>query len=114
MPYKDIEDQRKCWRRWYYINKKKAYKAIRTRRMNIKQWLYEYKSKRGCGRCPENFPPCLEFHHKGGSKEDKRMEISRMLQWGHSKEEILKEIAKCELLCSNCHRKEHHGFFEVT
>lgn len=43
----------------------------------------------------------LDFHHKG----DKNFNISQRLR--HSIETLKKEIVKCDLLCSNCHRELH-------
>jgi hypothetical protein len=62
------------------------------------------KVQLGCSRCPENHPSCLDFHH---CDEEKEFCISDMINEKHSEEKILAEIAKCEVLCANCHRKEH-------
>lgn len=32
-----------------------------------------------------------------------------MFTTGASKDSIKKELEKCIVLCSNCHRKEHYG-----
>lgn len=45
----------------------------------------------------------LEFHHLDPSK--KEFQINK--RWSMSDESILKEIDKCVLLCSNCHREVH-------
>lgn len=78
----------------YKINQKKF---IESRL----KWIHEYKHKRGCAFCRENDPRCLDFHHR--ESETKIMGIAYMMS--RHKEKILKEIAKCDLLCSNCHRK---------
>ena len=57
----------------------------------------------GCSICEESEPACLDFHHLG----DKDMPVSQMK--GMSDVRILEEIAKCVLLCANCHRKVHAG-----
>lgn len=46
----------------------------------------------------------MDFHHL----EDKDGTIARMVLSG-SKSKIEAEIAKCVLICSNCHRIRHHG-----
>lgn len=66
-------------------------------------WLWKYKKKRGCSFCGENDPACLDFHHRKRSEKEK--ELSQM--HCHSIDELKKEIEKCEILCSNCHRKLH-------
>lgn len=71
-----------------------------------RKWFTEYKSTLKCSRCPENHPSCLEFHHI--DPKTKRFEISESINKKIKlKEEILEEIKKCEILCSNCHRKLH-------
>lgn len=73
------------------------------RRKELRIWILAYKSERGCNRCPERHPACLQFHHL----RDKKAQIADMVRLGHGKENILEEIAKCELICGNCHAKEH-------
>ena len=59
-----------------------------------------------CEMCGENHPACLDFHHK--DKKDKSFNVAIMASSGYSIEKIKEEIAKCIVLCSNCHRKEHY------
>lgn len=65
----------------------------------------EYKKDRGCKYCNEGDPCCLDFHHL--DPEEKEFEISTMIKKGFSWKRILKEINKCDIICSNCHRKYH-------
>jgi hypothetical protein len=58
----------------------------------------------GCVKCGETDPACLDFHHRNG-KADKLGDIATIRRFG--KERILAEIAKCDVLCTNCHRKLH-------
>lgn len=99
-----IQAYRKYRREWYYRNKTHARQKVKERQKEIKDWLSEYKSKLKCNRCDESFFYCLEFHHMDPSL--KEGSISEMK--GYSKKKILEEINKCEVLCSNCHRKEHY------
>ncbi len=55
----------------------------------------------GYNKCPAAF----DFHHKNKNKENN---VSVLLK-NASKEKLLKEIKKCILLCSNCHRELHFG-----
>ena len=53
-----------------------------------------------CADCHQTFPPyVMDFDHVRG---EKRFGVSKMRN--HSIEKILEEIAKCELVCANCHR----------
>lgn len=57
-----------------------------------------------CTRCGYDFPiEALDFHHKDAT--EKEQSISQMLT--HSWENILAEIAKCDLVCACCHRIIH-------
>jgi hypothetical protein len=94
----------KVYRDAHYAANKQAYidRALAVKRSNL-AWLDQYKSERGCARCPERHPGCLDFHHEG----DKEIGIAQAALLGWSVERILKEIAKCIILCANCHRKQH-------
>lgn len=78
-----------------------------NRRTELYEWLDDYKSNLGCVQCGFSHPGALDFHHL--KPADKELEISRMASCLYSKERILKEIEKCELLCSNCHRILHYN-----
>jgi len=67
----------------------------------------EYKSTLSCTRCEEDHPACLDFHHPNPTI--KEMELSTMAATGYSITQMEKEMNKCEVLCSNCHKKEHHS-----
>ena len=90
---------------WYEKNKNKRIAQIHVRQKELSLWLQEYKSNLKCEKCPESHPFVLDFHHIDSSKKD--VDISRAINRGWSKERILKEISKCQILCSNCHRKLH-------
>ena len=56
-----------------------------------------------CMDCGHRFHPCaMDFDHKPGSI--KGANISTMVGAQYSLEDILEEIQKCDLVCSNCHR----------
>jgi 5-methylcytosine-specific restriction endonuclease McrA len=64
----------------------------------------------GCVRCGETDTACLDFHHRNPA--EKEAEIGNVARrWGS--ERLLAEIAKCVVLCSNCHRKFHAGRFTL-
>lgn len=67
-----------------------------------KAWMIEIKSKpcQDCGGC---FPVCcMDFDHRAGTK--KEYNVGSMFAHHYSRELIQKELDKCELVCSNCHR----------
>ena len=107
MPFKNRKTKLAYSRRHYRENRKHHLEqaAIRRtrRRKEIKQWIAEFKSGKSCARCPEADPVCLDFHHR----RNKTVEIASVHRLGWSRKRLMKEIAKCEILCANCHRKEH-------
>lgn len=105
MPSKPETHNRYMREVWYPKNKAKHVALVRQSKRRKAQMLWNYKHERGCENCGENFPPCLDFHHKDSDKE---YLVSTMPNNGRSWDSILKEISKCQLLCANCHRKEHH------
>lgn len=69
--------------------------------------LRKYKLKKGCQICGYNkCPDALEFHHL--NKEDKKI-IGGTNTYNHKYKDIMKEIKKCILLCSNCHKELHYN-----
>lgn len=67
------------------------------------RWLVEQKGG-SCILCGYNkCTAALEFHHI--DPDEKEFQINK--RWGCSRETIQKEIDKCVLLCSNCHRETH-------
>ena len=55
-----------------------------------------------CVTCGENDPATLDFDHL--VPEDKHLNVSRMKK--HSRKTLEAEIAKCQIICANCHRKK--------
>ena len=106
MPYKDIEKRRECRKRWYKNNKDSEKQHIKRRKKEIKLWYQEYKEQLKCSKCSEDHPRCLDFHHRDKTKKEKLIPV--MVAEGYSIKRILIEIQKCDVLCSNCHRKLHY------
>jgi len=53
-----------------------------------------------CSDCGGRFPPeCMDFDHVRGTKVTEVSRIKRLV--GPA---LMEEIAKCDLVCSNCHR----------
>ncbi len=95
-----------AFQRDYYEHKEKYVKKRQNRVRENRKFITELKAETGCTRCDEDYPQCLHFHHT--SPDEKSDGISSMVKQGYSREKILAEIEKCELLCANCHIKEHH------
>lgn len=92
--------------RWYYKNKDYYRKRKNNRKKKIREWYRNLKSEKSCKRCGEDHPATLEFHHPEGREG---LTVGKMVSLGYSKEKIKKEIDKCEVLCSNCHKILHYN-----
>jgi len=85
------------------------YKDNRTKRQDTqnkynrdRKILWIEKKGGCCQHCGGLFPPCVfDFHHIEGKDVNPSKALSLSL------ERAEKEMSKCILLCSNCHRIEH-------
>lgn len=69
-----------------------------------RQFLDRYKD-RPCADCGEKHPPCvMDFDHVRGKKV---FGIGGGMA-GRSLDTIRREIAKCDVVCANCHRLRTH------
>jgi hypothetical protein len=103
----------KCaYNKIWYAKNKKAHVGICAKRRKewhdtLKSFVDAEKSK-PCADCGSSYPPyVMDFDHLG--KAPKKGALSRMVWEGWSLAEIKKEIAKCEVVCANCHRKRTHN-----
>jgi len=82
--------------------------AMRKRWIKIKNQCVDYKGSE-CEVCGYNkCIAALDFHHRDPTKKDFQLSNTR---WNFSKkdwEKIKKEMDKCILVCSNCHREIHY------
>ena len=58
-----------------------------------------------CVRYGEDHPTCLVFHHRG--RRAKEIEISEAMRRTWGRKRVLAELAKCDVLCANCHMRLH-------
>ena len=92
-------------RKYYLQNKEKRLSLTREYRRKHKEWFEEYKSTLECRQCGfKGHGVAFDFHHPN---KDKEFNISNLAGQTSNKERILKEIEKCTVLCSNCHRIHH-------
>lgn len=77
---------------------KQIAKAQIVRKANLKR-IQDYKVAQGCADCGYNsHPAALDFDHLG----EKLYAVSMMRSY--SWQSIMREVAKCEVVCANCHR----------
>jgi len=92
-----IYRRQKC--RICYRKTKNILKASR------RSWIDEYKREHGCTRCGILDPRVLEFHHPENVRKDFNIADYYYRQFGTEK--LKHEIAKCIVICANCHRILH-------
>ena len=110
MAYSNPEDAKRYKARWYIEHRGQHLSNVRKnnklQRKRLRQFIDDFKVGKKCGRCPEDAACCLDFHHTDPKQKIKA--ISRIASDGRwSIAKLQTEIAKCELLCKNCHAKQH-------
>jgi hypothetical protein len=104
---RDCEQQQ---RRASYANNKERAKVINrvsmlNTREESREFVYQYLCEYPCVDCGETNPLVLTFDHVRGIKKGN---ISDMVGRGRSIDAIKAEIAKCDVVCFNCHMKREH------
>ena len=107
MPYKNKVDQLAAQRRHYVRHKDKYLISFAARRAKHREWLNQYKQQHPCVCCGESDISCLDFHHLDPTTKELKGDVAFYKNWAIS--HVEQEIAKCVVLCSNCHRKLHAG-----
>lgn len=107
MAYKDSEKQKAAQRRHYLENKDQVIaKAKRLRQRNC-EFVVAHLREQGCKDCGETDPVVLELDHQ----YDKAFLVSDMIRRRFSLAKLSEEIAKCEVVCANCHRRRTANTF---
>ena len=75
--------------------------SIKKQKETLARYLKEVKEKNPCMDCKISYPYyMMDFDHVRGTKQANVAELINTL----SKKRLDEEIAKCEVVCSNCHR----------
>ena len=94
MSYKDPEKrriyQRKVW--------KKKYSKRQKQLADFKRGL----ACVDCGFLGKEHPSVLDFDHR--DRAEKKFEVGQAFAQNYKIERIMEEIAKCDVVCANCHR----------
>lgn len=93
-----------------YRCKKCAVEAVQRRREKNKQLAIEYKGGK-CQCCGyDKYQGALEFHHLDSNEKD-----FGIAEKGYTRsfEKVKKELDKCVLVCSNCHKEIHAGLINL-
>lgn len=87
---------------WYKENATLHKSRVYASRDVVRKWVYEYLLSHPCIKCGETRVACLDFDHR--DPEQKSFNIGGLGASVNSLEKVKKEILKCDVLCSNCHR----------
>lgn len=102
--YKDPQRRSDYLKNWRKEHPEQCKQHNIQSRLRLKEWFAEVKANLFCIKCGENRIPCLDFHHR--DPNEKESHIANMVSHA-SRKRILAKIAKCDVLCANCHRMEH-------
>lgn len=96
---------RSDYKREHYLANRQRYvdqAQVRKRALRLERttYLIEFFKSHPCADCGENDPVVLEFDHLA----DKAFNIGAALPY-RNWQSILDEIAKCDVVCANCHRR---------
>jgi hypothetical protein len=95
---------RDCFSQWHQRNKAVHNAQIHARNKRVAKDLQDrllaYLRKHPCVDCGEEDLVVLEFDHL----RDKTHNVAYLIRCG-SWPRVLEEIAKCEVVCANCHRR---------
>jgi len=94
-------------RRHYLKNIVVRRAEIKRRMQSVLNFVRGFKAGSQCLKCGEQEICCLDFHHR--DPQQKSFNVSVMPRRGFSILNVWMEIQKCDLLCANCHRKQHFG-----
>lgn len=94
-------------REWNHRNRenRQEYKERFQRERKVKLLILKGGK---CQKCPEKYDgtnACIfDFHHLDPKAKEMALNLHKM---GWAWATLLKELDKCCILCSNCHRKQH-------
>ena len=96
---------RDCFKAYYAERRahhRRRTNALKTQRVREAQNLVlAFLRRNPCVECEEADPVILEFDHLG----PKRAEISTLVRRGVLESVLVAEMAQCDIVCANCHRR---------
>ena len=82
----------------------RSQRAVEKRRTDNLKFVESYKLSLGCKKCgPRDSTVKLEFHAPGKSRREDH--INKLLRF--KRERLILELEKYDVLCKECHQKEH-------
>lgn len=96
------ECAREMSRKHYRENKEYYLERNRKVKRKLRKFLYDFLSENPCVDCGEDDPIVLDFDHQ----RDKVFQLGSFHRTTLSLRRIKEEMDKCEIRCSNCHRRK--------
>ena len=81
-------------------------KETAEQKRKIYEWVDNHKSTQGCEQCGTKDKRCLQLHHRDSST--KKHSVATLIGKGYIFKTVRVEVAKCEVLCANCHSIHHY------
>jgi len=100
---KNAEYQRKLYAQNKAKQKERTAKQKKKRAREIQTFLCEYLIAHPCS-CGEDDIVVMDFDHVRGEKS---FDISQASTLCVSQKRLEEELAKCDVLCRNCHHRRH-------
>jgi transposase-like protein len=105
---------RDCFKSYFREHREQSRAAKQHRKRAARSMLDAFLAEHPCVDCGEDDALVLEFDHLS---DDKIAHIGAMLGTGTSVAQVEAEVAKCEVVCVNCHRRRtarRAGHFRST
>lgn len=107
MAYKNIEDARAASKRNYQLNKEKYINKRKRLKNTLMDRVNRLREESPCKDCGVFYPYyVMDFDHL--PEFEKEENVITLAMSGATKR-LEAEIKKCEVVCSNCHRKRTHN-----
>lgn len=104
--YSCVDCQRAYTREHYRNNKKYYVDKAGAYQDDVRRMVQKAKAV-PCKDCGVSYPYyVMDFDHVCGKKV---AQVANMVARSASRKSILAEMAKCEVVCANCHRERTHG-----
>lgn len=99
-------DRKVYMKEWHAAPKNKAdQEKVRKERQIRNRKIIDQAKNKPCMDCGKSFPSCcMDFDHR--DKTTKLRAVAKLLSASLSY--LLREIAKCDVVCANCHRIRTH------
>lgn len=106
MPYKDREQQLAAQRKHYVDNREVYRERTKQSRRETSARVNAIKEASPCKDCGFKYPYyVMQFDHIEDNKVESVHHLVRKRTWAA----VEAEIAKCELVCANCHAERTHS-----